>query len=75
VPRIVQFRPILPCFAGHGVRVDLGSSRLDFSGCRRRKITQQQGDERTPEGRYVLDWRNPNSIAFRSTHNLPSEPV
>ncbi len=27
-----------------------------------------QGDERTPEGRYVLDWRNPNSIAHKSIH-------
>ena len=26
------------------------------------------GDERTPEGRYVLDWRNPNSVARRSIH-------
>jgi murein L,D-transpeptidase YafK len=29
---------------------------------------RQQGDERTPEGRDVLDWRNPDSIAFRSIH-------
>ena len=29
---------------------------------------QQQGDERTPEGRYVLDWRNPNSCCMRSLH-------
>jgi murein L,D-transpeptidase YafK len=28
----------------------------------------QEGDQRTPEGRYVLDWRNPNSIAHRSIH-------
>lgn len=27
-----------------------------------------QGDERTPEGRYVLDWRNPRSIAHKSIH-------
>ena len=27
-----------------------------------------QGDERTPEGRYALDWRNPNSIAHKSIH-------
>ena len=26
----------------------------------------RQGDMRTPEGRYVLDWRNPNSRFFRS---------
>jgi murein L,D-transpeptidase YafK len=28
----------------------------------------QEGDERTPEGRYVLDWRNPNSCCMRSLH-------
>lgn len=28
----------------------------------------RQGDERTPEGRYVLDWRNPQSHYFRSIH-------
>ena len=29
---------------------------------------QQEGDERTPEGTYVLDWRNAESIAHRSIH-------
>lgn len=29
---------------------------------------QFEGDERTPEGRYVLDWRNPNSRFHRSIH-------
>ena len=28
----------------------------------------QEGDERTPEGNYVLDWRNANSIAHLSLH-------
>ena len=28
----------------------------------------QEGDGRTPEGRYVLDWRNRNSVAYRSMH-------
>ncbi|MGX8009203.1 L,D-transpeptidase family protein [Mesorhizobium sp. ORM8.1] len=28
----------------------------------------REGDERTPEGRYVLDWRNPNSVAHKSIH-------
>lgn len=28
----------------------------------------REGDERTPEGRYVLDWRNPNSVAYKSIH-------
>jgi murein L,D-transpeptidase YafK len=29
---------------------------------------QREGDQRTPEGRYVLDWRNPNSCCVRSIH-------
>jgi murein L,D-transpeptidase YafK len=29
---------------------------------------RQEGDERTPEGRYVLDWRNANSCCMRSFH-------
>ena len=29
---------------------------------------QREGDERTPEGTYVLDWRNAESIAHRSIH-------
>ncbi|MBO6899889.1 MAG: L,D-transpeptidase family protein [Rhizobiaceae bacterium] len=29
---------------------------------------QREGDERTPEGRYVLDWRNPNSAFHLSIH-------
>jgi len=29
---------------------------------------RQEGDERTPEGRYVLDWRNADSIAYKSIH-------
>lgn len=29
---------------------------------------QRQGDQRTPEGRYVLDWRNPNSCCVKSLH-------
>ncbi|QND52218.1 L,D-transpeptidase family protein [Phyllobacterium sp. 628] len=27
-----------------------------------------EGDERTPEGRYTLDWRNPKSMAYKSIH-------
>jgi len=34
----------------------------------------RQGDERTPEGDYVLDWRNPNSTFHRSIHiSYPNE--
>ena len=29
---------------------------------------QKEGDSRTPEGIYTLDWRNPNSRFFRSIH-------
>ena len=29
---------------------------------------QQEGDSRTPEGTYTLDWRNPNSKFFKSIH-------
>jgi murein L,D-transpeptidase YafK len=29
---------------------------------------QREGDERTPEGRYVLDWRNPASCCHKSIH-------
>jgi murein L,D-transpeptidase YafK len=28
----------------------------------------RDGDERTPEGAYVIDWRNPRSIAHLSLH-------
>ncbi|RWC15020.1 MAG: hypothetical protein EOS52_10755 [Mesorhizobium sp.] len=28
----------------------------------------REGDERTPEGRYMLDWRNPNSVANKSIY-------
>ncbi len=35
---------------------------------------QKEGDERTPEGRYVLDWRNPGSGYHRSIHvSYPNE--
>lgn len=29
---------------------------------------QYEGDQRTPEGRYTLDWRNENSKFYRSIH-------
>ncbi|WP_246566791.1 L,D-transpeptidase family protein [Gemmobacter fulva] len=29
---------------------------------------QREGDERTPEGRYLIDWRNPRSMAHLSLH-------
>lgn len=34
----------------------------------------QEGDERTPEGNYVLDWRNPQSAYHKSIHvSYPNE--
>ena len=41
-------------------RVSLGG---DPVGHKRR-----EGDLRTPEGRYLLDWRNPGSCCYRSLH-------
>lgn len=29
---------------------------------------QQEGDERTPEGNYALDWRNSKSTCYKSIH-------
>jgi len=35
---------------------------------------QQEGDSRTPEGRYILDWRNPESLYHLSLHvSYPNE--
>ncbi len=35
---------------------------------------QREGDSRTPEGVYTLDWRNPNSRFYRSIHvNYPNQ--
>lgn len=35
---------------------------------------RREGDGRTPEGRYQLDWRNPNSRFYRSLHvSYPSD--
>lgn len=35
---------------------------------------ERQGDGRTPEGQYLLDWRNPNSAFYRSIHiSYPNE--
>lgn len=34
----------------------------------------QEGDERTPEGTYILDWRNPNSQYYKAIHiSYPNE--
>lgn len=41
-------------------RVNLGDSPVGHK--------MREGDERTPEGEYVLDWRNPNSRFYKSIH-------
>lgn len=34
----------------------------------------EEGDGRTPEGKYILDWRNPNSKFYKSIHiSYPNE--
>jgi murein L,D-transpeptidase YafK len=34
----------------------------------------REGDERTPEGHYVLNWRNPRSASYKSIHvSYPDE--
>ncbi|MER9406723.1 L,D-transpeptidase family protein [Mesorhizobium caraganae] len=63
------------------VRVDKSERRLHLIGAgkllRRYSIALggdpvgqkgREGDERTPEGRYILDWRNPGSVAYKSIH-------
>ena len=35
---------------------------------------RKEGDGRTPEGVYVLDWRNPNSNFYRSMHVSYPQP-
>lgn len=73
-----------PAHAGEKVdlvRVDKSDRRLELIGggkvLRSYSIAlggdplghkHQEGDQRTPQGRYVLDWRNPNSIAHKSIH-------
>lgn len=42
-------------------RISLGSAANDGP-------KQREGDERTPEGRYEIDWRNPKSMAHLSLH-------
>jgi len=43
------------------------SYRVKF-GKNPRGHKQQQGDSRTPEGRYILDYKNPNSAFYKSIH-------
>ena len=45
----------------------LASFRVTF-GDNPKGHKQKRGDERTPEGRYVLDYKNPNSKFHKSIH-------
>jgi murein L,D-transpeptidase YafK len=41
-------------------RISLGANPLGHK--------ERQGDSRTPEGRYVIDWRNPKSNFYKALH-------
>ncbi len=41
-------------------RVSLGGNPIGHK--------QKEGDSKTPEGKYILDWRNPNSSYYLSIH-------
>jgi murein L,D-transpeptidase YafK len=45
----------------------IASFRVAF-GSNPKGHKEQQGDERTPEGRYVLDHKNPHSAYYKSIH-------
>ena len=46
---------------------ELASFKVAF-GSNPRGHKQQQGDERTPEGHYILDYKNPHSKYYKSIH-------
>ena len=46
---------------------ELASFKVAF-GANPEGHKQEQGDERTPEGRYILDHKNPNSKYYKSIH-------
>ena len=41
-------------------RISLGGNPIGPKG--------REGDQKTPEGNYTIDWRNPASVAYRSLH-------
>ncbi len=46
----------------------LKTYRVSFGAAPDDGHKQREGDERTPEGTYALDWRNAESCCFRSLH-------
>lgn len=52
----------------------VASYRISLGGRGDDGHKQQEGDQKTPEGRYVIDWRNPRSMAHLSLHiSYPNE--
>lgn len=49
----------------HGQTIKTYAIRLGFAPIGHK---QQEGDGKTPEGRYLLDWHNPASQFYRSIH-------
>jgi murein L,D-transpeptidase YafK len=46
---------------------ELASFKVAF-GSKPKGHKQQQGDQRTPEGHYILDYKNPHSNYYKSIH-------
>lgn len=46
----------------------LAEYRIALGGAGDEGHKQREGDQRTPEGRYLIDWRNPKSMAHLSLH-------
>ncbi|SDO94328.1 L,D-transpeptidase family protein [Ectopseudomonas guguanensis] len=52
----------------------LAEYRISLGGAGDEGHKQREGDQRTPEGRYLIDWRNPKSMAHLSLHiSYPNE--
>ncbi|GAA3086539.1 L,D-transpeptidase family protein [Rhizobium viscosum] len=46
----------------------LSTYRISLGSAADEGPKQREGDEKTPEGRYEIDWRNPRSMAHLSLH-------
>src|SRR5688572_16545010 len=76
-----DLRPEQPIGHADLVRVDKSERRMDLlrdgEVIRSYRVSlgrnpighkQREGDERTPEGRYVIDWRKPDSQFHKALH-------
>ena len=52
----------------------LKAYRVSFGAAPDDGHKQREGDERTPEGTYALDWRNAESCCYRSLHVSYPDP-